>query len=578
MNAETGASMVLVDSTVLMRKARLIGLFLMVWGGLFGGIPLFIAFGGGPGASNGQVALMVAAMLGMAAFFGGLYLLLLRGNVRYDAAQGMIEQQRGLLGGDVRVRTPSSAVDRVCLRKKSLQRGGSMLAVTLEGPSGIRILLGDDYGDRQDALLTALRAMRATGLPLLEESADGKVRRLSPTATPAPAPDAVANPGKWWRRPSALALLLANLVPLGGVLFADWQVLPVMLLFWLENVVIGAYTLARMLLARGSDEAASPTAVLSENLFVCAFFVVHYGAFTGGHGLFLTLMFGPDGAGRQGDFNPFNPVALIGFITQVVVQHGLFFALLALVISHGVSFVVNYLVPRAYEEAVAAKLMFRPYGRVVVLHIVILVGGFAAQFSGEPLVALVLLVVLKIVIDLAAHLHEHRREGAPAVEALAWVSVPAPAAAPAAAASSAPVAAPSATAARLAARQDLNDQPLAHYLGAWESVPGQAAVAGWFGKASFDDNGGRLRLRLIDAESEAAPVELGNPTVRGNAERVEYIEVRLLTRGRQRILRFTASGTDPNGLDLSELQHPEGNPKAMQAKSFALRRRRALPE
>ena len=56
------------------------------------------------------------------------------------------------------------------------------------------------------------------------------------------------------------------------------------------------------------------------------------------------------------------------------------------------------------------------------------------------------------------------------------------------------------------------------------------------------------------------------------------IEVHLLRNGRQRILRFTASGTDPNGLDLSEVQYPDGNSKAMQAKSLTLRRRQALPD
>lgn len=567
-----GQDVLLAGSETLQSGTRVIGLFLVVFGALFGGVPLFLAFGSGHEMRTGQGMLIPMALLGEAAFFGGIYLLLLRATVSFDAVRRMVEYRRGFLVLDNRSNTLLSALRRVCLQARRVGKSGELRVVSLDGPAGISIPLGDRYGSRADALDVALRAARATGLPVEEVDASGATRRLNaPPATSAARTMDLAGPSPWWQRPSAIALILANLVPLGGVLFAGWQVLPVLLLFWLENVVIGGYTLARMLLARGIDETSQAPASLAGKLFICAFFVVHYGAFTGGHGLFLTLMFGPDNAGGMGDFNPFNPVALIAFVTRVVVQHGLFLALLALVISHGVSFVVYYLTPRAYEEAVASRLMVQPYGRVVVLHIVILVGGFAAKSSGEPVMALVLLVVLKIVIDLAAHLHEHRRKGVPEVEALAWVSVPAPAPAAAAVPSSAPFTAPSATAARLAARQDLNDQPLTHYFGTWEPVPGQV-TPGWFGRVALRNDNNKLRLRLIDVATAANPVTLESITLRGGAERVEYIEARLRSNGRRHILRLTASGTDPNGLDLSEFQHPEGNPKAMQARSFALRR------
>ena len=57
--------------------------------------------------------------------------------------------------------------------------------------------------------------------------------------------------------------------------------------------------------------------------------------------------------------------------------------------------------------------MGKPYGRVVVLHLTILFGGFGVQALGSPLWALLLLVVLKTGIDLAAHVREHRNAPAP---------------------------------------------------------------------------------------------------------------------------------------------------------------------
>ena len=54
-----------------------------------------------------------------------------------------------------------------------------------------------------------------------------------------------------WKSPSVIMLVLANLIPLGGVLFFGWQVFPIMFLFWFENVVVGVFHALKMLLAGG---------------------------------------------------------------------------------------------------------------------------------------------------------------------------------------------------------------------------------------------------------------------------------------------------------------------------------------
>lgn len=80
-------------------------------------------------------------------------------------------------------------------------------------------------------------------------------------------------------------------------------------------------------------------------------------------------------------------------------------------------------------------------------------------------------------------------------------------------------------------------------------------------------------MRLSDHKSGDVPAEaLEKIDVRSNTVCIEYIELRLRAPGRQRILRLTTSGTDANGLDLNEIQHPEGNPNAMQTRSFSLER------
>ena len=51
--------------------------------------------------------------------------------------------------------------------------------------------------------------------------------------------------------------------------------------------------------------------------------------------------------------------------------------------------------------------MRAPYGRIVVLHVAIILGGFAVMALGEPVALLVVLVLLKLALDIKLHLREH---------------------------------------------------------------------------------------------------------------------------------------------------------------------------
>jgi hypothetical protein len=195
-----------------------------------------------------------------------------------------------------------------------------------------------------------------------------------------------------WRSPSVVLLVLANLIPLGGVLFFGWQVFPIMFLFWLENVVVGAFNVLKMLLARG------PGSHVGVKLFLIPFFTMHYGIFTLVHGAFVFAMFGADW--RGGGVGPFPS---FDRLQDLVTQQHLGWAVLGLVVSHGFSFATNYLRNGAYHKAVTPVLMLQPYGRVVVLHLAILGGGFLVMLMGMPVAGLVLLIVLKIGLDVLAH-------------------------------------------------------------------------------------------------------------------------------------------------------------------------------
>ena len=131
--------------------------------------------------------------------------------------------------------------------------------------------------------------------------------------------------------PTVIALVLANLIPIYGVLALGWEVFPIMLLFWLENVVIGAFNVLKMLLSEPQDRAK-----WLGKLFLVPFFCVHYGMFTLVHGVFVLGFFG--GAFRQGA-----PFPSWSDVAHMIGEQHLWYAVLALVVSHAFSFGYNYL-------------------------------------------------------------------------------------------------------------------------------------------------------------------------------------------------------------------------------------------
>jgi hypothetical protein len=194
---------------------------------------------------------------------------------------------------------------------------------------------------------------------------------------------------------SAWVLLAANLIPVAGVLLWDWSVFALLALFWMENVIIGAFFALRMLCADPRDAA-----LWAGKLFMVPFFCFHYGMFTAIHGVFVFSIFGGKSYSASG-LQVLEPAA------RAASELGLWLPLAALLASHAFSFVWNYLVRGEFRRASLPALMAKPYGRVVVLHLAIILGGIGAMALGSPVWALLVLLALKIGLDLKAHVKEH---------------------------------------------------------------------------------------------------------------------------------------------------------------------------
>ena len=270
---------------------------------------------------------------------------------------------------------------------------------------------------------------------------------------------------------SAIVLVVANVIPIVGVLFFGWSLITILVLYWLENGIVGFWNIPKIALAQGpfiprlpdmpdaaaraatfSPEqaaslqanwrraqalhlikaAAGPTQGGASNpalgrlqviprAGLAIFFVIHYGMFWLVHGIFVFalptisgLTSGSFGSAAACDSPIFpepgeiqmpigDPSCAFGEIAWGSVLIGA----AALFLSHGASFLLNYIGNGEYLRTSAPRQMGSAYGRVVVLHLTILVGGFVVAFLGAPIGALIVLVVLKTAFDLGLHRREH---------------------------------------------------------------------------------------------------------------------------------------------------------------------------
>ena len=192
----------------------------------------------------------------------------------------------------------------------------------------------------------------------------------------------------------SLGMLIAmNLIPLGGAIFAGWDVGFILLVYWAENVVLGVYNIAKLAMAQGGTGHFNPACVP-----LIPFFMVHYGMFCLVHGIFV-LVLGKGGMPGPG-FDPFESLPRM-------LGGELLIPVLGLAVSHGVSFFQNYVGKGEYKNRTAAAQMAAPYGRIVILYVVILFGSFVVMLCGSPLPLLILLVLVKIAIDVGLHAWSH---------------------------------------------------------------------------------------------------------------------------------------------------------------------------
>jgi hypothetical protein len=215
-----------------------------------------------------------------------------------------------------------------------------------------------------------------------------------------------------------LALVLANLLPLIGVFVFGWDAGALVLLYWAENGVVGAFAVIKLLSLRESSIGSRLSTVFFMVPFTCA----HYGGFWVIHGFLLIYLFGLGEAPPE--YEPTDSFLDFVLAPAHMARHvisgvwvnrpaGLEWGLFVLSSSHAISFFHDFLRGGGRAELAPGQLMVHPYLRVFFGTVVVLAGGWAME-SGRVspgLVVLAAVVLFKLLADVFSYYVSHRRRG-----------------------------------------------------------------------------------------------------------------------------------------------------------------------
>lgn len=218
------------------------------------------------------------------------------------------------------------------------------------------------------------------------------------------------------RNPIVLTGLAVDLAPIYGVLAWGWSATPLVLVYWTENVISGVMTLPRIFISG----ASYGWKMMPISLFLCAFFVVHYGMFCAVHGTFL-MVFAVAGDAIHGGAAPslgfFDSVMMnIPGMIRVAIASGLHvdWLLGAIIAWQVIVFMWEFILKGGWKRTNPMVEMFSPYGRIIILHFGLFAGFGALLLLGQPMIGVLGLILFRAIYGILTN--DRRANPMPAAE------------------------------------------------------------------------------------------------------------------------------------------------------------------
>ena len=177
-------------------------------------------------------------------------------------------------------------------------------------------------------------------------------------------------------------LIIANMLPVYGVLFKGWNAREVFLVYCLETVIIGLFTLLKLGIAtvyRKKDWWYNQgTKKLVHGTVFILFFLLHYGLF-----ILVQMTLFLNITSISNNVNPsifqfiFQPFRFLGTESWLMLSVFLF--------GYGYENLTRFILDNEYRTKPFMRIMFEPYMRIFVQQFIVLLGAFILSFGGDKI-------------------------------------------------------------------------------------------------------------------------------------------------------------------------------------------------
>jgi len=180
-----------------------------------------------------------------------------------------------------------------------------------------------------------------------------------------------------------ILLVLANLIPIYGVLFANWNSINVIYYYWLESLILGVFNIFKIYKTANYHK-------ISPRSFVLAFIIRYFGIVVIVGVVSILLIY-----------------INIGSKAFVFNLNYTFITLAMFLVSHGLSYKSNFIDGKEYEKANLVEQVSDLSHRIYAVVAIILFNAFMYSIFHEPIQGVAMLVFFKILFDIWLHLNEH---------------------------------------------------------------------------------------------------------------------------------------------------------------------------
>lgn len=180
---------------------------------------------------------------------------------------------------------------------------------------------------------------------------------------------------------SAISLIIANMFPLFAVLFLGWDIFMVLFLYLAETAIIGVYGILKLIIV-----------AKFWSIFIVPLFIFAYG-------MIMLVPFVIIGGISDSHYkSPQDTVNLINDLKSGIITY---------LISHGISFLWNYIGKREYRKMTIESQMIASYQRIILIFVAAFAGFFLyimKETPGQFMFALAIFSLPLVIIFLAIRL------------------------------------------------------------------------------------------------------------------------------------------------------------------------------